>query len=206
MTNKTNIDYVKKQTLIGAVVLSFVVGFIGGAGFTAFKLPSNAVEAEHNHETDDKSQAQANKEKFARIASQIFQLEQFLKENPADANSLKTLGDLFYDSDQYANSIEAYHKYLDIIPDNISVITDLGTMYRLNKQPQKAIEMFDKAIGIDPKFEPPRFNKGLVLLHDLGDPEGGIKVWEELVSINPLALAPNGESLDSIIQRMKNRK
>ncbi len=86
------------------------------------------------------------------------------------------------------------------------VITDLGVMYRRNKQPEKAIKAFEKAISLDPSFETARFNKGVVLLHDLNDVQGGIQAWEELVEQNPMAVAPNGESVDALVQRMKKQK
>jgi tetratricopeptide (TPR) repeat protein len=54
----------------------------------------------------------------------------------------------------------------------------------------KAIQAFGRAMNIDPRYESLRFNKGVVLLCDLKDPESAIKVWEELSRINP-----SGENL-----------
>jgi len=45
-----------------------------------------------------------------------------------------------------------------------------------------------------------------VLLHDLNDAAGGIKAWEEIIEQNPMAMAPNGESVDALVQRMKKQK
>jgi len=73
-------------------------------------------------------------------------------------------------------------------------------MYRRNGQPQKAVELFDRAITIAPNLEQPRFNKGVVLLNDMKDREGAIKAWEELLKINPNALAPGGQPLTELIK------
>ncbi len=100
-------------------------------------------------------------------------MEQYLEQHPKDAEALAQLGHLFYDSNQFVNAIDVYEKSLAIDPEKTGVITDLGMMYRRNKQPEKAIEAFDKAIAIDPAFEIARFNKGVVLLHDLSDIQGG---------------------------------
>lgn len=205
MSNQPNTNHITKQTLIWAIVMSLTIGFIGGAVFTSFRLASQNTVSNNNNPSAD-SQSQAQNEEAAQIASQIFQLEQLLKENPEDANAWKTLGHLFFDSDQPENAIQAYTKYLSFDPDNVAVITDLGTMYRRNNQPEKAVEAYERAISIDPKFENARFNKGVVLLHDLQNFEAGIKAWEDLLVQNPLAMAPNGESLDAIVQRMKNKK
>ncbi len=40
-------------------------------------------------------------------------------------------------------------------------------------------------------------------MHDLNDIEGAVKVWEALVKIHPEAMAPNGETVASLILRMK---
>jgi hypothetical protein len=40
----------------------------------------------------------------------------------------------------------------------------------------------------------------------LNDVAGGIKAWEALVAQNPLAMAPNGESVDALVQRMKKKQ
>lgn len=206
MSNKQAADHdmVKKQTLIFAVILSLSIGFVGGAVFSSIKLGSPISMTGKPEQMT--AQPEGNQGMSDAIATKILQLEQYLKTNPKDGEAWTQLGNLLFDSDQYANAIEAYQKSLAIDPNQIGVITDMGVMYRRNKQPEKAIETFDKAIALDPKFETARFNKGIVLLHDLGDAAGGIKVWEELVRINPLAMAPNGESVDAIVQRMKQQK
>ena len=48
-----------------------------------------------------------------------------------------------------------------------------------------------------------RFNKGIVLLHDLKDKEGAVAAWEGLLEINPVAVAPNGQSVDELIQQYR---
>jgi hypothetical protein len=45
-------------------------------------------------------------------------------------------------------------------------------------------------VKIDPRHEISRFNKGIVLMHDLQDQKGALQAWEELVKINPIAKAP----------------
>ncbi|MBU8910337.1 MAG: cytochrome c biogenesis factor [Desulfobacterales bacterium] len=202
----TNKGYVKKQTLTGAVLLSLCIGFIAGTVYTSFKLASDTKVSQHGNVAAGNDQAEEQHDHSAEFAAKILQLEQHLEKNPKDADALAHLGHLFFDSDQYVNAIDAYKKSLAIEPEKTGVITDLGVMYRRNKQPRKAIEEFDKAILLDPSFETARFNKGVVLLHDLNDVEGGIKAWEELVAQNPMAMAPNGESVDALIQRMKKQQ
>ncbi len=157
-------DYVKTSTLLGAVALALVIGFIAGAVFTSFKLASNPpAQQQANMGVQNNNQQQ---DISAEMGSRILQLEQFLKTNPNDTDAWTQLGNAFFDTDQPKNAIEAYLKSLSFKPNNINVITDVGVMYRRNDQPQKAIEYFDKAIALDNTFETARFNKGIVLLHD----------------------------------------
>lgn len=204
-TESENIDHVKKQTLIIAVAVSLLIGFIGGTVYSSFKLAADNPVQVQNNSPVNKGQA-GEQEASIQISAKILQVEQYLEKNPKDAEAWTQLGNLFFDSDQVKNAIAAYEKSLAIEPGKIGVITDLGVMYRRNGQPEKAINAFDQAISIDPSFETARFNKGIVLLHDLKDVAGGIQAWEALVAQNPMAMAPNGESVDALVQRMKNQK
>lgn len=201
--NKTSIG---RQTLAIVVVISLFVGFIGGTVYSSFKLAADKQVQVQGNSTGNQAPSGEQQDNSMEYAAKILQVEQYLEEHPGDAEALAQLGNLFFDSNQVKNAIEAYKKSLAIEPDKIGVITDLGVMYRRNGQPEKAIEAFDKAISMDPSFETARFNKGIVLLHDLNDVSGGIKAWEEIVEQNPMAMAPNGESVDSLIQRMKKQK
>jgi len=190
--------------------LSLCIGFIGGTVYSSFKLAGDKQALQQmpqqGNATANNSQMGEQQDNSIEFSAKILQLEQYLEKNPKDAEAWAQLGHLFFDSNQPENAIEAYEKSLAIEPGNTGVITDMGVMYRRSNQPKKAIEMFDKAVAIDPAFETARFNKGVVLLHDLNDVEGGIKAWEELVEQNPTAMAPSGESVDALVQRMKKQK
>lgn len=58
---------------------------------------------------------------------------------------------------------------------------------------------FDKARQIDPSHQQSRFNRGVVFLYDLKDPQSAVAAWKELLSVNPEAMAPNGQPLSALI-------
>ncbi len=202
---KANTGYVKKQTMVSAVLLSLFIGFVGGTIYSSFKLASDK-QMQQKKVASGNDQVSEQQDNSAEFAAKILQLEQYLEQHPKDADAWAQLGHLFFDSNQAKNAIDAYKKSLAIEPEKTGIITDLGVMYRRDNQPEKAIEAFDKAISIDPSFETARFNKGVVLLHDLNDIQGGIRAWEGLVEQNPMAMAPNGESVDALVQKMKKQK
>ena len=139
-------------------------------------------------------------------ADRILALEREVAANPNNADAWAQLGNIWFDTGKYGKAIEAYEKSLAIKPDNPDVWTDLGVMYRRSGKPDKAIECFDRAIAIDPKHDTPYFNKGIVQIFDLKDVEAGLASWEELVRINPGAMAPNGQPVSALIAEFRNKQ
>ncbi|RLB87526.1 MAG: hypothetical protein DRH26_15465 [Deltaproteobacteria bacterium] len=92
------------------------------------------------------------------------------------------------------------------IPDNASVLTDLGVMYRRKGQFRKAIKSFGRAIQANPRQEAAYFNKGVVFLHDINDRENAIKAWEDLLRVNPMAKVQSGELVMELVQNIKRKK
>ena len=102
-------------------------------------------------------------------------------------------------------AINAYTKSLELAPGNPDVLTDLGVMYRRNGQSDQAIASFDQAIKAAPYHEQSRFNKGVVLMFDKHDQAGALKVWEELLAINPNVTAPNGQPLADFMVELQKK-
>lgn len=185
-------DLVKRQTLVTSVVIALMVGFFSGLVFGVYKSSGRLpVETAGNQPTQD------DRKRMLQV------LVDRVKKNPQDAASWTQLGNFHFDADRFNEAIEAYEKALDIQPANAMVLTDLGIMYRRIGKPAEAVRRFDEAISADPKLENPRYNKGIVLLHDLNDREGAITAWEGLLQVNPLAMAPNGQSVDELIIRFR---
>jgi cytochrome c-type biogenesis protein CcmH/NrfG len=187
--------YVTKQTLMTSIVLALMVGFFGGLVFGIYKTSSDLPAA----------QSVGNGEEAERIRM-LQALEEKVRQDPNDVASWIQIGHLNFDRNAVQEAIEAYEKALSLSPNNAPVRTDLGIMYRRANRPEDAVREFDQAIAIDPKLENPRFNKGIVLLHDLNDRQGAIRAWEELLAINPLAMAPNGQSVDELVTHYREHE
>lgn len=168
----------------------FAIGFLTGISVAVYKTSSSSnLTSKSNPEIDYTQKAKA--------------LEHEVANNPENTNAWIQLGHIYFDMDNYGQAISAYEKSLELNPDNADVLTDLGIMYRRSGQPRKAIEKFDTAVALNPKHETARLNKGIVLMHDLGDREGAIKAWEDLLEINPIAMAGNNQSVDQMIKHYK---
>jgi len=203
MVKKKETDgrYVKKETMLVVALVAVIVGFLGGVVFSAYK---SGVGLDGS--APGPSGQTAQKQDISnKLAQEINDLEKELSLHPENIETLIRLGNLYFDIDQPDKAIMAYNKALELNPGNPDVLTDLGVMYRRKGQPLEAIKVFDKAIKIDPRHEASRFNKGVVLLHDLNDSEGAIRAWEELVEVNPFARANGDELVLKLIEKIKGR-
>jgi cytochrome c-type biogenesis protein CcmH/NrfG len=180
----------------GIVAIAFVAGLLTGVLLTLYKTGGSPAADLHQN---------IEQKTATDLSDQIAGLEFKTSQNPGDVAGWIQLGNLCFDANLADKAIVAYEKALALKPDNADVLTDLGVMYRKAGKFDKAIQCFDKAIAINPKHEIARFNKGIVLMHDLNDPKGAIKAWEELLAVNPLAMAPNGQSIDEMLKKMKQQ-
>jgi cytochrome c-type biogenesis protein CcmH/NrfG len=178
-------------------LLCLAVGFFGGVVFAVLKSDSRTAVSSVPPQMGAPSPAGSD-----RIAA----LKRQAETEPNNANAWTQLGNAYFDSEQHQASIDAYRKSLELNPNNANVWTDMGVMYRRSGKPEEAIKAFDQAITVDPQHEVSRMNKGIVLLHDLNDASGAIKAWEGLLQVNPIAVAPNGISIDQMVMQLKKQQ
>jgi cytochrome c-type biogenesis protein CcmH/NrfG len=192
-------NFVKKETMFIVALITLVIGFLGGVFYSAMQSgPAERVQTTSAPPQQSQQQSGLTNEQARNILS----LEQEVAANPTNVDAWTQLGHVYFDTNNPPKAIRAYEKSLELRPNDPNVLTDLGVMYRRNGQPEKALETFDKAMSIAPSHEQARFNKGIVLRYDMNDREGAIKAWEELLKINPNALAPNGQPVSEAIKSL----
>lgn len=198
-------QYVKKTTTAIVAVVCLAVGFFLGIIYSATSGGGSKVRRiTTTQPAQSQSQApQPQQPQMAQNAGKIMALEKEVNANPTNAVAWAELGHAYFDSNQHANAVRAYNKHLELNPNNANVWTDLGVMHRRSGNPQEAIRCFDKAISIDHRHQQSRFNKGVVLMHDLKKTGDAIKAWEELLAIFPNATTPDGRSLADVIKAYK---
>ena len=193
MSDKKMPGYVKSENVIWFVVASLLIGFIGGVAFGIYKSGRIA----------DPHQSGAPAAMDAERQQAIDSLKERTRQNPGDLDAWVQLGHQYFDANLVDDAINAYEKALAIKPEDANVWTDLGVMYRRNGKPQKAIEAFDRAMTIDASHEISRFNKGIVMFHDLKDEPGALAAWESLLAINPNAKSPSGQTVRQLVDHIK---
>lgn len=117
--------------------------------------------------------------------SQIENYKEILKKDPKNLQALINIGNLYFDTRQDLMAIEHYQKALTLDPRNVNVRTDMAICFRRAGNPDRAVEELKKAISMDPRHPQSRYNLGIILIHDKGDVEGGIRAWEALLENIP---------------------
>ncbi len=120
-----------------------------------------------------------------------------LKSNPDDPGLLTSLGNLYYDAQQYPSAIQFYKRVLAIRPADTAVRTDMGTAYWYMGNADLAIAEFDKALTYAPDNSNTLFNRGLVRWKGKKDGPGAIADWNQLLTANP-----NYEGKEQIVRMM----
>jgi cytochrome c-type biogenesis protein CcmH/NrfG len=175
----------KKETVILIVVIAFLVGFITGATVAILKGKKGVETSAVQQKPQMAPPSAPTGPSPVEVASKIKTLKEIVQKDPKNLPAWVELGNLYFDSDQPKEAIEAYSKYLSAKPENPDVRTDLGIMYRRLGDLDRALEEFKKAAQTDPKHVNSRYNIGIVLLHDKQDIKGAIKAWEEYLRVDP---------------------
>ena len=192
---------VKKETFLIGVVVALAVGFMGGVIYCSFKTPLPVTVSAEKSVSAPAAPRPAGP--TADQAAKIGALELEVGRNAGNGGAWTQLGNLYFDTDQAPKAIVAYNKALEINQGQPDVWTDLGVMYRSNRQFKEAVGAFDRAVTLNPALEQAYFNKGIVLVYDLGDKAGGIEAWQKAVAINPSAKNPDGQLVKDMIASLK---
>jgi cytochrome c-type biogenesis protein CcmH/NrfG len=191
----------KKETVILVIVIAFLAGFITGAT-VAILRGTKSVERPPLVQKPQMVPMPAPKGPDSiEVSSKIQSLKDAVKKDPKNLSALVELGNLYFDSGQPKEAIDAYRQYLTIKPDNSDVRTDIGIMYRALGEFDRAIEEFKKAAQSDPKHVNSRYNIGIVLLHDKGDIKEAIKAWEDYLKVDPNS--ERAQRIRTQIEKMK---
>ncbi len=194
---KNTPGHAKRDTLLLVAVVSLLVGFFAGMVFQAYRVGSIEGRA------GGVRSPLPSENEVPEVDQAIQELEKEVAERPDSAESWARLGHARFDADRHEEAIQAYQRSLDIDATNADVWTDLGVMYRRSGRPEQAVQAFDRAMEEDPEHEVSRFNKGVVLFYDLQDVDGALEAWEGLLQVNPMATAPDGRLVMSIVEQFR---
>jgi tetratricopeptide (TPR) repeat protein len=104
-------------------------------------------------------------------------------------------------AERYSEAIAAYQAVLKRDPRNVDAMAHLGLIVAIGGHADTALEAFDKALAIDPKYAPAYLYQGQVLYEVKRDYPGAVKAWERF-----LALVPTGEEHQRVATLVKEAR
>jgi cytochrome c-type biogenesis protein CcmH/NrfG len=105
--------------------------------------------------------------------------------NASDAETRVLLGNLYFDSERYAEAAQWYEAALKIDPKNVNASTDLGIAYYYSNQPDRALAQFDRSLAVDPRHSKTLLNMGIVRAFAKEDVEGATSAWQRALESAP---------------------
>jgi tetratricopeptide (TPR) repeat protein len=124
-----------------------------------------------------------------------------LRTDPQNPDLQTSIGNLYYDAQQYPTAVDYYGRALKIRPSDAAVRTDMATAYWYMGNADSAIAEFNQAISDSPNNPNTLFNRGLVKWKGKRDVAGAFADWKNLLAANP-----NYEGKDKVEQMMAEAK
>jgi cytochrome c-type biogenesis protein CcmH/NrfG len=124
-----------------------------------------------------------------------------LKSDPNNPGLLASIGNYYYDAQQYPIAIKYYQQSLQLQPANTSVRTDLATAFWYAGDADTAISEFKKSLSYEPTKPNTLFNLGIVEWQGKMDANAAVATWQKLLDTNPGYAAK-----DKVLQLMAQAK
>ena len=191
---------VSRKTLYLFVFAAFLVGFVGGIGYSAFRSPTQAAPG-HQHPALPVPAAGA-----ATSNLSVEELEKRAQADPDNAQAWTDLAHAFHDSGMVEDAIAAYNRSLAVEPDDPDVRTDMGVMHYQNKNPALALVTFEQVLRKVPEHAKARFNMGVVLYQGLGRKDKALEQWRKLLETEPDMRTPEGLTLKDLVRQLEEEK
>jgi tetratricopeptide (TPR) repeat protein len=124
-----------------------------------------------------------------------------LKSDPTNAGLLESIGNIYYDAQQFPTAIDYYQRALKVDPANAGVRTDMATAYWYTGNADIAIAEFQKSLSYEPNKANTLFNLGIVEWQGKMDIDKAVAIWQKLLDTNP-----NYEGKDKVLELMVQAK
>jgi tetratricopeptide (TPR) repeat protein len=182
-----------RSNLVWIVAGVLVVVFVGGILLTLFSLPEAQNKPEGNIEQSNTA------ERISLLTGEIDKLQSRLEEDTSNTGLLLALANSQYDlgaiylfemeqvtegTDWFDRAVASYQKALQQEPENIEARVDMATAAFYTGQNELARAAYEQAIALAPTFAHARFNYAMFLFYSVGDYQGAIDQWEEVLKLD----------------------
>lgn len=207
-TNRSN--SAQQWTGVQAYTLAVICLLVGiaagwlirGSEAPAAAAPETAGTSSTGTAQGDSTTQAPTPEQLKHMAdTQAAPLIEKLKSDPNNANFLASIGNFYYDAQQYPTAIDYYQRALKVQPANTGVRTDMATAYWYTGNADTAIAEFQKSLSYEPNKSNALFNLGIVEWQGKMDIDAAVAAWQKLLDTNP-----NYEGKDKVLALMAQAK
>ncbi len=118
-----------------------------------------------------------------KLMQQAAELQTLLAQSPGDTGLMVALGNLYFDAGRWQEARLWYEQSLEKDGGDANVLTDLAVVYRNLQQPERALELLNKAIAVAPDHWQAWYNEVIVYHFDLHRHDEAQKALARLRSI-----------------------
>jgi hypothetical protein len=169
-----------------ALLLSGIIGLLAGATITYFLMRPRAATMPSVPTGRVMPVAATNPDPTTHLP------DPSLTAGQAPAQADRTLGNFYYDHQNWAKAIEQYQSAIRQGSDDADIRTDLGNAYRFSGRPEDALAQYGVARKMNPDHEFSLFNQGGLYMEDLKQPARAVEIWQEY-----LVRFPNGANVQA---------
>ena len=208
-SNSSSVNWTGVQAYTLAVVC-LLLGMAGGWLIRGSQSPATAVAAVETASPSASApaamgggmNAQPTPEQMKKMAdTQAAPLIEKLKSDPNNPELLTSVGNFYYDAQQYPIAVDYYGRALKAKPADAGVRTDMATAYWYMGNADTAIAEFNKSLTYEPNKANTLFNLGLVKWQGKMDINGAVADWQKLLATNP-----NYEGKDKVEEMIAQAK
>jgi cytochrome c-type biogenesis protein CcmH/NrfG len=184
-------------------VICLLVGIAGGWLIRGSQSPA-ATDASASATTPAEAtaaQTPTPAQMLKMAETQAAALIEKLKSDPANAELLQNIGNIYYDAQQFPTAIDYYQRALKVEPKNAGVRTDMATAYWYTGNADTAIAEFQKSLSYEPNKPNTLFNLGIVQWQGKMDINKAVATWQKLLDTNP-----NYEGKDKVLELIAQAK
>jgi len=186
----------KKSNVAWLCLAVFVLGFIAGLGWAAYKTPSTILEGS----SQPASQRSAPDAPIEVIESRLALLKKKIMEDPGQGELYLEAGRLLFSQGLFEEAAYYYEQALELGRKDPDLLTETGICYRRLGQPEKAADYLRQARRLDPNHENSALHLGIVLFHDLQDRAGALVAWQEYLALDPQG--PRAEMIRRVVSQI----
>jgi cytochrome c-type biogenesis protein CcmH/NrfG len=121
---------------------------------------------------------------------------------PKNAAPRAQLGDLYFGSERFDDSIKWYEEALALTPDDVRVSSQLAMAYYYTNQTDRAVQQLERTVKMNPKHAETWLNLGFVRAFGKQDLAGAEQAWQQALKIAPDA--PEGQAAKRAIDSLKS--